>query len=337
MVPRSTAWLVAIAKGGTVKIMTALEALQDVVRYFNDHAFARPPDQPALNVTPQQVEGLFCNLRLESRYQPLISVRDGACVAHEALLRAFGPDGVPLPPEDVFALPSDGPEMVHLDRLVRTLHALNFLANGARGDLHLNVHPQHLLAVQGGHGQVFETILRHLGLSPAQIVLEIIETGSNGDGKSCDAHLARAIAGWRERGYRIALDDFGRAHSNVHRLAWLSPDIVKLDGTLIYAAEQDRRHASILSRMVAIAHDIGAVAVCEGIETPRHLELAIAAGADQVQGYIFGQPAALTHAHPAAGTHGTPMSNAVQILQTLFAKLSATPPVDSAQTEAKAA
>ena len=71
--------------------MTALEALHDVVRYFNDHAFARPTGQPALNVTPQQVEGLFTDLRLESRYQPLISVRDGASVAHEALLRAFGP------------------------------------------------------------------------------------------------------------------------------------------------------------------------------------------------------------------------------------------------------
>lgn len=302
--------------------MTALEALHDVVRYFNDHAFARPTGQPALNVTPQQVEGLFTDLRLESRYQPLISVRDGASVAHEALLRAFGPDGAPLSPEDVFSLPGGSEEMVHLDRLVRTLHALNFLANGARGDLHLNVHPQHLLAVQGGHGQVFETILRHLGLSPSQVVLEIVETGdsSGSDGKSYEAHLARAIAGWRERGYRIALDDFGRAHSNVHRLAWLSPDIVKLDGTLIYAAEQDRRHASILSRMVAIAHDIGAVAVCEGIETPRHLELAIAAGADQVQGYLFGQPASISQLTQASVADGNAMSAALGTLQTLFAE-----------------
>lgn len=303
--------------------MTALEALHDVVRYFNDHAFARPTGQPALNVTPQQVEGLFTDLRLESRYQPLISVRDGASVAHEALLRAFGPDGTPLSPEDVFSLPGGSEEMVHLDRLVRTLHALNFLANGARGDLHLNVHPQHLLAVQGGHGQVFETILRHLGLSPAQVVLEIVETGdsSGGDGKSYEAHLARAIAGWRERGYRIALDDFGRAHSNVHRLAWLSPDIVKLDGTLIYAAEQDRRHASILSRMVAIAHDIGAVAVCEGIETPRHLELAIAAGADQVQGYLFGKPASLAQLRQGDGDGGVSLGAALDTLKALLAEL----------------
>ena len=47
-------WSAASAERTRQNAMTALDALHDVVRYFNDHAFARPTGQPALNVTPQK-------------------------------------------------------------------------------------------------------------------------------------------------------------------------------------------------------------------------------------------------------------------------------------------
>jgi hypothetical protein len=58
--------------------------------------------------------------------------------------------------------------VMHFDRLCRTLHALNFLAQRqhAGGYLQLAVHPRHLLAVPSQHGLVYEAILKRCGLAP---------------------------------------------------------------------------------------------------------------------------------------------------------------------------
>jgi hypothetical protein len=47
------------------------------------------------------------------------------------------------------------------------------------------------------------------------------------------SRLAVAIAEYRERGYRVAIDNFGRHSADLDRLEALAPDIVKLDRCLI--------------------------------------------------------------------------------------------------------
>ena len=65
--------------------------------------------------------------------------------------------------------------MVHFDRLCRTLHALNFLAQqrSTGGFLQVPVHPRHR-AVPNQHSLVYEAaILKRCGLAPEDIVLEL--------------------------------------------------------------------------------------------------------------------------------------------------------------------
>lgn len=119
---------------------------------------------------------------------------------------------------EAYARYASAESVVHFDRLCRTLHALNFLAQRrhAGGYLQLSVHPRHLLAVPSQHGLVFEAILKRCGLAPVDIVLEL-ETGEFLD----DARLASAIKNYRERGYRIALSGSGEHPES------FAPDIVK--------------------------------------------------------------------------------------------------------------
>lgn len=86
-------------------------------------------------------------------------------------------------------LPSDAEEFVYLDRLVRTLPALNYLTQPVRGKLLLRVHARHLLSVPANHGLAFEEIPRPCGLFPDQISLEI-----DTDQVSDPAHFSRAVA-----------------------------------------------------------------------------------------------------------------------------------------------
>lgn len=265
--------------------------LTDLVHYLNGRNRERygahlcPSD--SLTQRERHILGHFADLTLHSAFQPLVEARSGKVAGHEALLRAVARNGQHLPPEAVFVLPCDADEIVFLDRLCRTVHALNFLLQSGPGggDLYLNIHPRHLLAVSAEHGQTFEAILRRCGLAPEQVVLEILESAIDDT-----PHLAEAVASYRARGYRIAIDDFGRQHSNFDRLWQLEPDLVKLDRSLISEASTNPRVRRILPKLTEIIHELGAKTVCEGIETREQQAIAIDAGTDLLQGYYLARP-----------------------------------------------
>ncbi|HVI51808.1 MAG TPA: EAL domain-containing protein [Candidatus Sulfotelmatobacter sp.] len=229
--------------------------------------------------------GQYEDMRLRSAFQPLVDARSLKPVAYEALLRV---NGGAIPPWEAFARPKSAEDIVFFDRLCRSLHAVNFTHQAGESDvLYLNVHGRHLLNVDGGtHGSIFETLLSYCGLKPSQVVLEILESRID----DID-HLVEAVAAYQQRGYRVAIDDFGCRHSNFDRLWLLSPNIVKLDRELIVQSSTNARARLILPKLIEIIHDLGALVVCEGIETEQQHRLAEEAGADLLQGFLFARPA----------------------------------------------
>lgn len=265
-----------------------------LLSYFNtvqnadlDHSFLR--------LSEGEVVGQFLGLELKSVFQPLFSVSSDQDVAHEALLRVTDREGRQLQPCEAFSLPASPDQMVFLDRLCRVVHAGNFVRQSIPGDLFLNIEGRHLLAASN-HGQTFESLLKVCGLTPERIVLEILEARIDDLER-----LQEAVAGYRSRGYRVAIDDFGCQHSNFDRLWLLNPDIVKLDRSLMVQAEVNPRVRRVLPKLVEIIHELGALAVCEGIENQLQNDLALDAGADLLQGYFYARPAAQVWREAAGG------------------------------------
>lgn len=257
--------------------------LDSLQRYFDADGCALLADATAYRAR-------FAGFDLHSHFQPLISARTLRPQACEALLRARPVDsgGPFIPPAVALAAAATPAEAVLLDRLCRVLHALNFARQAHDDlDLYLNVSGRHLLGVSHGYGRTFEEMLKLCGLSPRQVVLEILES-------SVDdlPRLQQAVATYKQRGFRIAIDDFGARHSNFDRLWHISPDVVKLDRGLIEQATCNPRAALILPRLIGMLQELGAWVVCEGIETERQHALCVAAGADLLQGYFYARPAA---------------------------------------------
>lgn len=263
---------------------------QELIAYFTSARadFPHPPSD--LHIHDDCVFGIYRNLRLSSVFQPLCTTAGLIPVAHEALLRVQDSDGNVISPTAAFSLPKSKDEAVYFDRLCRIVHALNFVRQSdASGELFLNVSGRHLLGVSNReHGETFERLLRDCGLRPEQIILEILEARVD----DIDL-LNEAVSAYRQRGYRVAIDDFGCEHSNFDRLWRLTPDIVKLDRSLIVQGTTNERARRILPKLVEIIHELGAQVVCEGIENIAQHQLAIDAGADLVQGYRYGRPSPL--------------------------------------------
>ena len=162
-------------------------------------------------------------------------------------------------------------EVVHFDRLCRTLHALNLLAQRRHvgGYLQMAVHPRHLLAVQNQHGLVYEAILKRCGLAPSDIVLEIdARHGSD------NARLGEAVHSYRQRGYRLALGASAQDIDPVLLLA-LKPDILK-------------RQLPEGAEIPDAAPHVGVAIEVSGIDSGQDFALARAAGFELGQGRLFG-------------------------------------------------
>lgn len=211
--------------------------LTDLVRYLN----ARDRDQrPFLRLddpfvaTESGAEAHYARITLASHYAPIYVGGSGSLHGHAAELKATGElNDQPLHPDAIFAIPSSDAEFVHLDRLVRTLHALNYLLHPDQQHLYIKLNLRHIEIVSGGHGIVFENALRACGLDPQSITLEIHVP------EEPDAALRAALEAYRARRYNIALTLQGREEEQAWLLS-LKPDVVRLNTALLKHPKQLR-------------------------------------------------------------------------------------------------
>lgn len=244
--------------------------LTDLIRYFNA---ADNAGDSTLYPAGERVSAWHGGLRLGSLFQPVVDLRLGQVVGHRARLSAQREDGRSLSVEQAYARHQTPEAVVHFDRLNRTLHALNFLAQRrhAGGHLQLPVHPRHLRAVQSQHGLVYEAILKRCGLAPEDIVL-VIDAHDFGH----LPHREDALNNYRQRGYQVALKNLApQAATTVLRA--LRPDMLQLS-------------ADAPVELYETARQLGIVIQRNGIATGRDLASARTAGVRFGLGELFGMP-----------------------------------------------
>lgn len=106
------------------------------------------------------------------------------------------------------------------------------------------------------------------------------------------AGLVTAVDRLRDASIGVALDDVGAEPASLALMPALTPDVVKLDLSLIQQRPSPEI-ARIVNAVLAETERTGATILAEGVETSRHLDVARAMGATLGQGLYFGAPAEL--------------------------------------------
>ena len=91
-------------------------------------------------------------------------------------------------------------------------------------------------------------------------------------------------------GFKIAVDDLGAGYAGLSSFASLSPDIVKLDMSLIQGIHESEVKRKIVASMVETCHDLEIGVVAEGVETLAELQVCQKIGCDYLQGYYIARP-----------------------------------------------
>ncbi|QSR28278.1 hypothetical protein CFH99_21885 [Nocardioides aromaticivorans] len=203
-------------------------------------------------------------------FQPIVDLHSDAVLAHEALSRFEGAS-----PQEVFerAL-RDGTAPTVEARAVRA--ALAAWPGGSL--LALNLSPTALVS---------RAVEQVLPWDMSGLIVELTET----DLAECSDAVMVTLEGLRARGALLAVDDFGTGLSNVHRIAMLRPDLIKLDMSLVRGVDADPRLHGAIAATLVLAQHTGSRVIAEGIETQAERDCLVGLGVRLGQGYLIGRPA----------------------------------------------
>lgn len=223
-------------------------------------------------------------------YQPIISVETQTITAYEALGRhVVGPEIRSLGP--FFQAPIGDPGQAQLrrdvDRSLRLIALTRFASQAPSGSrLFLNVMPRLMLDHLAQHGDELPWTLKtidELGLDPRRVVIELTEEAVGIETES----LRRLVDVYRRHGCAVAVDDVGAEASNLDRIGYFEPDIIKIDAVMLRRSLRERSFRQVLKGLSSMAEGLGASLLFEGVETEEDLDQALTFGARSLQGWYF--------------------------------------------------
>ena len=132
-------------------------------------------------------------------------------------------------------------------------------------------------------------ILEETGFPANRLDLEITESSLMKD----QGIAMETLTVLRNRGVRIALDDFGIEYSSLRALKTMPINTLKIDRCFVAGVVSDPRDATIVTDTITMARGLGLELVAEGVETAEQVEFLYGLGCFRMQGCLFAKPAPL--------------------------------------------
>lgn len=222
--------------------------------------------------------------QLENVFQPIMSIGTGRILGFESLARWHHPELGQVSPGD-FVPTAERIGLVG----EMTANLFRKALRSARdwpGDTYLSFNLSAVDLVRSGTPLALMAIMAEEKYPPSRLVIEVTETAFVDE----FAAARETLASLRDVGVRVALDDFGTCHSNFSYLQNIEFDLVKIDKSFIDQVCDNAKTRAIVKAMRDMCQTLDAVAVAEGIETRRQLDVVRELGCEAGQGYLFDRP-----------------------------------------------
>jgi EAL domain-containing protein (putative c-di-GMP-specific phosphodiesterase class I)/ActR/RegA family two-component response regulator len=222
---------------------------------------------------------------LELWYQPKIDLRSKTVAGAEGLIRCRHPQHGILPPSSFLPGAPESSLAALTEHVIAT--ALRDWDEIAAAGVPLHI------AVNTSIGALanlqLPALIREYRSQSADwpgLILEITESEVIRD----VALMHEISTQLRIYGITFAIDDFGEGFSSFARLRELPFVELKLDRSFVKDSGSDARNAGICRTIIDLAHNFGALAVAEGLESAADLQAMFRMGCDIGQGYYLARP-----------------------------------------------
>ena len=235
--------------------------------------------------------------KIVPHYQPEVSLATGRIVGFEALARWHDPVLGTIAPDEFIGVAEESDLIVDLthsmfDQVFAAMPSLHDKFRGAQ--VAVNASPRLFV------NQRLLSSLKHFAATHPELVssllLEITET----DLSTQEDLLTTQLQQIRELGVKVAIDDFGKGHSSLSRLANMPLDKLKIDAAFV-AGIGDGVQENIIEVILGLAHTLGLSVTAEGVETEQQAKWLLKAGCQRAQGWHYSRAVPLDDAlalHP---------------------------------------
>lgn len=223
-------------------------------------------------------------------YQPIVDVDSGRAVGLEALLRWDHPTKGSISPASFVAVAERSGLIHELTAFVLTRGLTDLAESGlaARGMyLSVNVSVRDLLGTD--LPDIIQHALHVAGLPASALQIEVTETIAMRDPQ----RAIEALRNIRALGVPVAVDDYGTGHSSLAYLQQLPIQSLKIDRGFVSHLLSRPADLAIVRSTIDLAHNLGILAVAEGVEDEDTVQALRALGCDLLQGYHLARPANL--------------------------------------------
>ena len=102
--------------------------------------------------------------------------------------------------------------------------------------------------------------------------------------------LQTTVCELREQGFSFSMDDFGTGYSNLQSIFSLDFDVIKIDKSMLWSADNAGSGRIILENSVNMIKQMRREILVEGVETAEQIELLSTLDVDYMQGFYFSRP-----------------------------------------------
>jgi len=217
-------------------------------------------------------------------FQPVMD-SGGRIVYAESLLRCTNPDPTIGGPGKFIPVIEKAGLMKEVDDMV-IRKAFYEMENSIKDICDISVNLSSNQLVNPAYCNFIGAFAHQHRIAPDQVILEVVEDVLIDNLAIGRENLLRL----KEKGFKIALDDFGKGFSSLSYLSELPVDIIKIDMAFVRSVPGNKKNEAIAAHIVNLGHALGLKVVAEGFEKREQIDFFLALGCDNFQGFYYSKP-----------------------------------------------
>jgi diguanylate cyclase (GGDEF)-like protein len=261
-------------------------------RFFDNDMDKRQRERLAVQ---HELSSVLQDGELVLHYQPLSKI-GGEAFGFEALVRWQHPKRGLLLPNEFIPLAEESGFISDIGAWVLR-EACREAASWKRPlQIAVNVSP-----LQFGYPDLTElvhSVLLETGLAPGRLELEITEGVLSSD----PARVLSVLRRLKSLGVKIAMDDFGTGYSSLSSLQSFPFDKIKIDREFISNLGRNEQSSAIVRAVIGLGRNLNMPVIAEGVETEDQRAILMREGCQEIQGYLFGRPLAISRYSDLTGS-----------------------------------
>jgi len=221
-------------------------------------------------------------------YQPITDVNTGVIVGMEALIRWFDPKEGLIPPDKFIRAAEESGQIVEIGTWVMR-NACNFakeLFDKGHKNFYISVNVSAVQLMQKNFKEVLFNIINETDIPTNCLMIEITESVF----MESFEEMITLFSEIRERGIKVALDDFGCGYSSLTYLRQLPMDVLKIDKSFINDIVSTDEKNCIIGLIITLMKQLEFKVIAEGVEKKEQLDYIKKYKCDLFQGYLVSKP-----------------------------------------------